>query len=147
VVTLIGAGSSAGVGTTTVLIDLGATRTFAERKVTVGQYPDAVAVAPDNKFAYVTSYTGNTVTPINLLTGKAGTAIQAGNGPAGIAVAPDGKRAYVTDAGNSSMGSTVTPINLTTHNRWRRSRSVKGHRGSRSPPTERPRTSRRPGRS
>jgi YVTN family beta-propeller protein len=38
-----------------------------------------------------------------------------GSGPAGIAVTPNGKRAYVTDAGNSPIGSTVTPINLVTH--------------------------------
>src|ERR1019366_3800569 len=60
------------------------------------------------------NYATNTVTPINLKTGRAEKPINAGSGPAGIAIAPDEKMAYVTDAGTSPIGDTVTPINLAT---------------------------------
>jgi YVTN family beta-propeller protein len=52
----------------------------------------------------------NTVTPVNLVTGTAGSAITVGNNPDGIAITPDGSTAYVTNSG----GNTVTPINVST---------------------------------
>lgn len=116
-VTLAGTGSGIGTGKTVVPVTLtgftggnqvgGAIRT--------GGYPDAVAVAPDGSTAYVTNYTSNSVTPIDLSTDTPGKPIPVGVGPAGIAIAPDGKMAYVTDDGSSaSLGDTVTPINLET---------------------------------
>ena len=113
-VTLIGAGSSAGSGTTVEAIDL-STHPATMRAIIVGQFPDAVAIAPKALTAYVTNYASNTVTPINLVTGKVEKAIDAGIGPAGIAVTSNGKFAYVTDAGTSPIGNTVTPINLAKH--------------------------------
>jgi YVTN family beta-propeller protein len=113
-VTLIGAGTSAGSGTTVEAVDLTA-NPVATRAITVGQFPDAVAIAPNGLTAYVTNYASNTVTPINLATGKAEKAINVGVGPAAIAITPNGKFAYVTNAGTSPIGNTVTPINLTTH--------------------------------
>jgi YVTN family beta-propeller protein len=110
-VTLIGAGSTAGSGTTLEAIDLSA-KPMTMRAITVGTFPDAVAVAPNGKTAYVTSYTDNSVTPVDLATGKAKKAISVGTGPAGIAIAPNGETAYVTDAGTAPIGDTVTPINL-----------------------------------
>ncbi len=110
-VTLIGSGSAAGSGSTLEAIDLSA-RPVVMRAITVGVFPDAVAVAPDHDTAYVASYTSSTVTPVDLRTGRPGRAIAVGNGPAGIAIAPDGKTAYVTDAGTTPIGDTVTPINL-----------------------------------
>jgi DNA-binding beta-propeller fold protein YncE len=64
---------------------------------------------------------GDTVTPIDLATGKALKPIKVGLGPQGIAISPDGTTAYVTDAGAipslSQAGppaKTVTPIDLAT---------------------------------
>jgi YVTN family beta-propeller protein len=59
--------------------------------------------------AYVVSFGAGTVTPIDVATGRAGTAIQPGNSPWTIAITPDGKTAYV--AGYSGG---VTPVNLAT---------------------------------
>ncbi|MGA8297058.1 MAG: YncE family protein [Acidimicrobiales bacterium] len=111
-VTVIGAGASAGTGDSVERIQLSSVPPEVLPRVRVGEFPDAIAITPDGKTAYVTSYTANTVTPIALATGKAGHPISAGNGPAGIAIAPDGKTAYVTDAGTSPIGDTVTPIDL-----------------------------------
>ena len=114
-VTLIGTGSSLGLGDGVDEVDVtsGVAGAITGR-VHVGAFPDAVAIVPGGTTAYVTSYSANSVTPIDVATGKAGKAIPAGDGPAGIAIAPDGKTAYVTDAGTSPIGDTVTPIDLVT---------------------------------
>jgi hyaluronoglucosaminidase len=114
VVTVIGTGAAAGTGDSVVRIQLSSVPPETLPRVHVGGFPDAVAIAPGGKTAYVTSYTANTVTPIDLSTGKAGRPIAAGNGPAGIAISPGGTTAYVTDAGTSPIGDTVTPIDLVT---------------------------------
>jgi YVTN family beta-propeller protein len=65
----------------------------------------------------VTNYTSNSVTPIDLVTGKVLPSISLGStaGPAGIAITPDGAMAYVTDAGAAgTLGDTITPIDLAT---------------------------------
>jgi hyaluronoglucosaminidase len=89
----------------------------AERSVTVGLEPDAVAVAPGGRgnkgIAMVANVGDNTVTPVNLDTWKAGTPIPVGTEPTAIAVATtagDTATAFVTDFGSDE----VTPINLTT---------------------------------
>ena len=84
-------------------------------KIRVGTYPDAIAISPDGKTAYVADYSSNSVVPVNLRTDRAGAPIPAGLGPADIAISPDGKTAYVTDDGSSTtLGHTVTPIDLAT---------------------------------
>jgi YVTN family beta-propeller protein len=81
--------------------------------------PEAFAIAPDGKTAYVTIYSSGTVTPIDLTTDRAGKPIKVGGkppatasygNPMAIAIAPDGKTAYVANGASS----TVTPINLAT---------------------------------
>jgi YVTN family beta-propeller protein len=52
----------------------------------------------------------NTVTPVDLVTGKAGAAIDVGAEPEGIAITSDGATAYVTDYGSN----TITPIDIAT---------------------------------
>ena len=69
-----------------------------------------MAVSPDGKLAYVTNEESNTVTPIEVASGKAEAEINVGSGPYGVAFSPDGKTAYVTNAG----GGTVTPIEVAT---------------------------------
>jgi len=85
--------------------------------IAVGSYPDAIAVTPNGERAYVTNYNSNSVTPIDLVTGKVLPAIALGAsaGPAGVAIAPDGRTAYVTDAGAiGTIGDTITPIDVAT---------------------------------
>ena len=91
--------------------------TGAASPIGVGTYPDAIAITPDGTRAYVTNYTSNTVTPIDLATGRARCQIHLASnaGPAGIAITPDGTTAYVTDAGApGTLGDTITPIDLAT---------------------------------
>jgi serine/threonine-protein kinase len=73
-----------------------------------GSTPIALVLPPST--AYVTNYLGNTVTPIDVATGTAGSPITGVNNPGAIATAPDGKTAYVT----SFFGDAVTPIDLAT---------------------------------
>lgn len=75
-----------------------------------GQVPGGIAITPDGATAYVSNSCGDTVTPINLLSDKAGPPITVGSNPTGIAIAPDGDTAYVTDFGSN----TVVPIDLAT---------------------------------
>jgi DNA-binding beta-propeller fold protein YncE len=112
-VALIGTGPNEGTGSTVAALDLTNTAK-PSRSITVGGFPDAIAIAPHRHMAYVTNYQTNNVTPIDLRTGKVGRSLAAGTGPAGIAISPDEKTAYVTDAGGSPIGNTVTPINLKT---------------------------------
>ena len=65
--------------------------------------------------AYVANSFGNTVTPINTVTNKAGTPIVVGTGPGQIAITPNGKTAYViTDDSvvpvNTATGTALKPI-------------------------------------
>lgn len=114
-VTLVGTGSGLGSGETVVPVDLSSSSPVTKPPITVGMFPDAIAVAPGGAMAYVANYSSNTVTPIDLRTGTALAAIPAGSGPAGIAIAPDGRTAYVTDDGSGgALGDTVTPIDLAT---------------------------------
>lgn len=114
-VALAGSGNNFGFGHDLDVVNLTPGATGIEHRIGVGTFPDAIAVTPDGREAYVTNYSSNSVTPINLVTGRAGSPISAGIGPSAIAITPNGERAYVTDAGTSSLGHTVTPISLRTH--------------------------------
>ncbi len=117
-VSLAGSGSTVGYGHAVVPVTVTASSGGQQvgKKIKVGSYPDAIAIAPDGLTAYVANYTANTVTPIDLATDKPEKPISAGIGPADIAIAPDGKTAYVTDDGSATvLGDTVTPIDLKTN--------------------------------
>jgi YVTN family beta-propeller protein len=60
--------------------------------------------------AFVVNYASNSVTPVNMVTRKAGSAIGVGEDPTAIAVTPDGRSAYVVNSGSG----TVTPITVAT---------------------------------
>ena len=97
---------------------------IAGAPIAVGANPNAIAITPDGKTAWVTSVpSGNpnqgtgTVTPISTATRAAGTPVTVGIGPDAIAITPDGKTAYVVNshaAQGQNFGS-VTPINTATH--------------------------------
>jgi hyaluronoglucosaminidase len=83
--------------------------------VTVGLEPDAVAVAPGGKddrgIALVANLDGNSVTPVDLGTWKAGKPIPVGTEPVAIAVdasSPTAGTVFVADFGSNA----VTPIDL-----------------------------------
>ena len=79
--------------------------------ITVGSDPQAIAITPDGKTAYVANIGSDTVTPIATATNTAGPPITVGNSPDAIAITPDGKTAYVA---NGDSG-TVTPIATATN--------------------------------
>jgi len=96
--------------------------------------PDAIAITPNGKTAYVTIFSSGTVTPINLSTNKARRPIKISGKslgkrfigrPFAIAITPDGKTAYVT---NGASG-TVMPIDVAT-NRPGRPIKISGKPGS-----------------
>jgi len=69
--------------------------------------PQAIAIAPNGRTAYVAN--GKEVTPIDLASGtpRLEPAIAVANGPLGIAITPSGSMAYT-----ANNDDTVTPINL-----------------------------------
>ena len=90
-----------------------------------GTSPQAVAIAPDGKHAYVTSILrsatdleGNvgdgTVSVIATATGKVSAPIPVGKEPGTVAIAPDGKHAYVTSLDGTSGEGTVSAITTAT---------------------------------
>ena len=76
--------------------------------------PRDVVITPNGTTAYVPSFAGTTVLPVNLATNTAGTAITVGAtgaAPLGVAVTPDGRTVYVV---NTGFG-TVVPISTATN--------------------------------
>ena len=82
--------------------------------------PDAIAITPNGKTAYVAIYASGTVTPIDLATNTTGKPIKVSGKPLAtrfygqpmaIAITPDGSTAYVANGATS----TVTPIDLATN--------------------------------
>jgi YVTN family beta-propeller protein len=82
----------------------------AGRAIGVGANPDAIAITPDGRTAYVANSGSGTVTPISTATGAASPAITVGADPQAIAITPDGRTAYVLNSGSD----TVTPIAVAT---------------------------------
>ena len=75
----------------------------------IGVLPVAQA-AGATPTAFVANRGANTVTPINVASGEAGTPIVVGSTPTAIALTPSGTTAYVVD----HNGNTVTPISVGT---------------------------------
>ena len=65
--------------------------------MTVGLYPDGVAVTPDGTKVYVTNYGSNTVSVIDTATNTVTATVTVGTNPRGVAVSPDGKKVYVAN--------------------------------------------------
>ena len=61
---------------------------------------------PRQQTAFVVNSASNSVTPVNLVTRKAGKPVKVGRAPDAIAITPDGRTAYVVNSGSG----TVTPI-------------------------------------
>jgi DNA-binding beta-propeller fold protein YncE len=70
------------------------TRSVGQPHIRVGRGPAFAAVTPDGRFLYVTldgfslAHVGNTVVPVNTLTGRAGRPIRVGRLPLDIAIVP-----------------------------------------------------------
>ena len=82
------------------------------KPVKLSGQPEAIAITPNGKTAYVTIFSSGMVTPINLSANKAGKPIKISGKPGSdaIAISPDGTTAYVAN----QPSSTVTPIYLAT---------------------------------
>ena len=77
----------------------------------MGRGPDAIAITPNGKTAYIVNGGSDTLTPIQTATNKALKPIKVGRGPDGIAITPNGQTAYVAN----SVSDTVTPIRTATN--------------------------------
>jgi YVTN family beta-propeller protein len=80
----------------------------AAQPIPVGADPQAIAVTPDGRTAYVLDWAAGSVTPIVTATGRALPPIQVGSFPSAIAIGPDGRTAYIANYGSN----TVTPARL-----------------------------------
>lgn len=112
------AGSAGTLGDTVTPIDLATGKILPA--ITVGPGPEGIAITPDGARAYVadtgafvsgqTGSIASTVTPVDLVTGKALAPIPVGNAPAAIAITPDGSTALVANVNSGS----VSPISVAT---------------------------------
>jgi len=73
------------------------------RRALVGSGPDAIAITPDSKTAYVADGGSNTVIPISTATNTAGTPIPAGDSAIAIAITPHPRPA--PDCGHAGSGN------------------------------------------
>jgi DNA-binding beta-propeller fold protein YncE len=89
----------------------------AGKPIKVGSSPDAIAITPDGRTAYVVGSLPSRVVPISTATNTAGTAIMLPKTFFGlvIAVTPDGKTAYVTGNGKIGTHGKVVPISTATN--------------------------------
>ncbi|GAB3744322.1 hypothetical protein GCM10027598_78690 [Amycolatopsis oliviviridis] len=71
--------------------------------VATGKYPEAVAISPDGKKAYVTSPPDATVTVVDTVTHKVTNTIAVQRGPFEVAFTPDGSKAYVANAYSNAV--------------------------------------------
>ncbi|MDD2857847.1 MAG: YncE family protein [Candidatus Nanopelagicales bacterium] len=85
--------------------------------ITVGAEPVALAFVPktNEQWIWVANYQGQTITTVNVATGKVGQTIKVPNaGPNTVAFTPDGRTCFVANWGTDNVaGSTVTPIEVT----------------------------------
>jgi YVTN family beta-propeller protein len=96
--------------TTVTPIDL-ATNALG-KPIRVGGSPDAIAITPDGKTAYVGNSSSGTVMPIDLATNALGKPIRVfGRNPDAVMILMGRKTAYIVDG---TMG-TVTPVDLATN--------------------------------
>lgn len=94
--------------------------------IAVGKNPVAVALTSGGAKAYVVNETSNTVTPVNLATGRTGRPIPVNadigtslGGPDAIAITPNGATAYIADPPTDTLvpvdlasGTTGKPIHI-----------------------------------
>ena len=89
------------------------------RTIRVGKEPQSVALAPNNKFAFVANAAANSVTVIKINNPSVGgfaavveKTIKTGAEPWNIVISPDGKRVFVANSGQD----TISVINALTRN-------------------------------
>src|SRR5205809_356806 len=83
--------------------------------VTAGTGPQAVAITPDGRFAYVVNLTSNDVSVINTATNTVAATVAVGFGPFGVAITPNGAYAYVTAFGDRCANGGVWVISTATN--------------------------------
>jgi YVTN family beta-propeller protein len=83
--------------------------TVTSRTAVAGR-ADVASAGPKQQTAFVVNSASDSVTPVNLVTRRAGKPIGVGEDPQAIAITPDGGTAYVVNTGSG----TVTPISTAT---------------------------------
>jgi YVTN family beta-propeller protein len=79
------------------------------KPITVGDGPDAIAVSPDGRIAYVAN-DSNTVTPIRIAGNKALKPVKVGKQPSALVFTPNGRTLYVVDYTTDGGPGLVTPV-------------------------------------
>jgi YVTN family beta-propeller protein len=71
----------------------------------VQHFPCELAVSPDSRHVYVTTYesSSGSVSVIDTASNTVTATFKAGHHPVGVAFAPDGRRAYIANVNSSSV--------------------------------------------
>src|SRR5438132_1152348 len=83
--------------------------------VTAGTGPQAVAITPDGRVAYVGKLTSSDVSVSNAATNTVAATVAVGFGPFGVAITPNGAFAYVTAFGDRCANGGVWVISTATN--------------------------------
>lgn len=82
--------------------------------VGVGTHPDAIAITPNGRTAYVANFGSDNVTPIDVATDTAapsGAWIPVGSEPDAVAITPDGSTLIVANSGDGTVSIIATSTN------------------------------------
>lgn len=79
--------------------------------IPVGDFPEGVAVNPDNSKVYISNQNSNNVSVISTASNSVVSTITVGNSPESIIVSPNGSRVYVCNY----LGASVSVINAATN--------------------------------
>ncbi|MDQ1027934.1 hyaluronoglucosaminidase [Streptomyces umbrinus] len=82
----------------------------ASAEIAVGRNPGEVVVSPDGRTAYAANQGSDSVSVIDVPTGKVTATIAVGDVPAGLALTPDGRTLWVADYSDDA----VQPVDLAT---------------------------------
>jgi YVTN family beta-propeller protein len=82
--------------------------------ITVGTFPQDIAITPDGKYAYVSNGASGNVSVIDISTNTVTSTIGVGTDPYGIAITPDGKYAYVANNGSNNVSVIEISTNTVT---------------------------------
>jgi len=100
------------------VVPVDVTQDRADAPIPADLHPEAIAITPNGRTAYVADAFAATVTPIDLDTGVVGAPIQItatpNTGISAIAISPDGATAYVAVVTAAQATGVIVPIDLAT---------------------------------
>ncbi|MER6076202.1 hypothetical protein ABT187_47235 [Streptomyces sp. NPDC001817] len=81
----------------------------------LGRLPNAVAARCDGATAYVANFADNSLSVVDIMSGKVTTTVPVGDQPAQVVLSPDGRYAYVVNTGEISIAGSISVLDTRTN--------------------------------